>query len=98
MEEAARVEPSPWQGYEAAARLVARCVPLAEKDDRLPEAHRRALAQLYAGRAMALLGEAVAKGYQDADAIRKHAAFEPLRGRADFQVLVRTLEEKAKLE
>jgi tetratricopeptide (TPR) repeat protein len=96
VDEAERLAPSRWQKHEHAGRLLARCAPLAEKDDRLPETQRRALAQQYAGRAVALLTAAVAKGYQDANALRKEAVFEPLRGRADFQALLRKLEEKAR--
>jgi serine/threonine protein kinase/tetratricopeptide (TPR) repeat protein len=95
-EEAPRLDPSRWQVYEGAGRLLARCVPLAEKDDQLAAGERRALGQQYAGRAVELLGEAVAKGYQKAEALRKDSVFEPLRGRADFQALLRTLEARAK--
>jgi hypothetical protein len=62
----------------------------------LPEERRRALADEYAGRAVALLRAAVEKGFDDLDRLRKNVELEPLRSRADFHKLVRDLEEKLK--
>ncbi len=40
---------------------------------------------------MNLLRQAVAGGYRNADAIRKEAALDPLRGRDDFRLLMMDL-------
>jgi tetratricopeptide (TPR) repeat protein len=48
----------------------------------------------YADRAMALLKEAVAKGYKDIQSIKTNADLNPLRERADFKQLLSELEEK----
>jgi serine/threonine protein kinase/tetratricopeptide (TPR) repeat protein len=93
--EAPRLYPDSWQECVRAAEFLARCVPLAEKDARLPDDQRRTLAQAYADQAIAWLRDAVAKGCTDAGQLTKPKAFDSLRGRADFQELVRTLEEKA---
>ena len=49
-----------------AAWTLARCVPIVEKDDKLDEAKRQAEMQFYADQAMAMLRDAIAKGYKDA--------------------------------
>ena len=43
---------------------------------------------------MELLTEAIAKGYKDADHIRKEADFAPLRNRPDYQKLLAKLDRK----
>jgi serine/threonine protein kinase len=96
--EVPRLYPDSWQECHQAATHLARCVPLAEKDAQLTEDQRRTLAQAYADQAVARLREAVAKGCTDPAQLTKPAAFDPLRGRADFQELVRTLEDKAKMK
>jgi len=68
-----------------AARVSARCVPLADR----PETAER-----YAVRAVALLRQAVARGYGDLERIRNHADFEPLRSCDDFKAFLRELEGK----
>lgn len=69
-------------------------MPLAEKDTQLPAAKRRDLAHSYADRAMALLRQAVAKGYKDAAHLKKDKDLDPLRSRPDFQKLLAELEQK----
>jgi serine/threonine-protein kinase len=83
--------------YDAAC-IVSRCVFLAEKDEALPEARRRELARSYADRAMELLSQAIANGYNDAAHIKDDKDLEALRGRADFQKLLQDLESKTKRE
>jgi tetratricopeptide (TPR) repeat protein len=80
----------------AAALILGRCLPLAEKDLELSATKRRELAQSYAGQALTLLREAIAKGYQDAEQLKQAPEFEPLRARAEFQELLTTLAEKGK--
>ncbi len=78
-----------------AAGVLAQCSAAADRDA-LPESERRRLVARYQDEAMALLREAVGAGYRGADALRKDPDFAPLRGRADFQQLLREVEEKVK--
>jgi tetratricopeptide (TPR) repeat protein len=87
-EELQRLAAGRWQATYDAACLVARCVPLAEADAGRPEADRQRLAQEYAGRAVALLRQAVGQGFTDADHLARDSDFASVRSRADFhQVL-----------
>ena len=67
----------------AAARWLARCVPLAARDASLLEADRRQLGHDYGDRAVKLLRQALDKGYPAAEVL-KEASFKPLCGRPDF--------------
>jgi serine/threonine protein kinase/tetratricopeptide (TPR) repeat protein len=82
----AALEPGP-DGY-CAACFLARAVPLAEKDDRLPPDERRRCAQVYADRAVELLRQALAKGYRDLNQLKGDEDLNPLRQRADFRELL----------
>jgi tetratricopeptide (TPR) repeat protein len=77
-----------------AARLLAQCVPIVEKDDKLDSDKRQAEALSYADAAMAMLRDAISKGYKDAPYMKKDTDLDPLRQREDFQMLVKELEEK----
>jgi tetratricopeptide (TPR) repeat protein/tRNA A-37 threonylcarbamoyl transferase component Bud32 len=88
--------PEGHHGYLGAAWFLARCVPLAERDGRLSAARRQELGEGYAGRAVALLRQAVANGYRDAAGLRGNEGFRPLRRRADFQALLHGLEAPAR--
>jgi eukaryotic-like serine/threonine-protein kinase len=79
--------------YEAACML-ARSVPILEKDDKLAAAKRQAEMQYYADQAMTMLRDAVAKGYQDAAQMKKDKELDALRQREDFKKLVAELEAK----
>jgi hypothetical protein len=82
-----------------ASGFFSRCVPLAEKDDKLAEPQRKELAKSYGDRAIESLRQALAKGYKDAAKIQKDPDLDPLRGRDDFQKLLAGLAkepEKAK--
>jgi serine/threonine-protein kinase len=79
--------------YNAACYL-ARCVPLAEKDAKLPEAQRQELARSYADRALDTLRRAVQSGYKDVARIKKDPDLDPLRRRPDFQQLLQDLEKE----
>jgi serine/threonine protein kinase/Flp pilus assembly protein TadD len=81
-------------GPERAARALAACVSLAEKDTGLSEDKRKVLAQNYADEAMKLLQQAFARGFKDANNLRKDASFVPLRSRTDFQKLLAEMEAK----
>jgi serine/threonine-protein kinase len=78
--------------YEAAAAL-ARCATVVEKDKDLPESKRQELAGSYADKALALLRQAIAKGYKNAARLREEMAFTALRERKEFQQLVADLEK-----
>jgi serine/threonine-protein kinase len=94
--ELARVAFDPAGDAYTAAGFFARCVPLAEKDAKLPDGKRKELAQSYADQALAALRQAVARGYQDADHMKKNKDLDPLRGRDDFQKLLAGLEAAAR--
>jgi serine/threonine protein kinase/tetratricopeptide (TPR) repeat protein len=55
-------------GYQSAALVLARCMALADKDSKLPETDRKAVAQAYADRARELMQEAARRGPDTASA------------------------------
>jgi serine/threonine protein kinase/tetratricopeptide (TPR) repeat protein len=64
-----------------AARLLAACVTLAGKDDRLAVAKREELARLYADRALAMLQRILEYGFTDVAGLKNDPDLEPLRAR-----------------
>jgi serine/threonine protein kinase/tetratricopeptide (TPR) repeat protein len=95
-DEFARFGYDPGNDTYSAAVFLCRCVTLADKDAQLDEAKRKELAQSYADRALALLQQAVARGFKDAAHMRKDPALEPLRAREEFRKLLADLEGKPK--
>jgi tetratricopeptide (TPR) repeat protein len=79
-----------------AARHLALCVPLAEKDDKLDGAGRKKLVRQYGDRAMKLLRQAVQNGFKDVRRLKTDPDLAPLRSRPDFQGFVAGLEEKGR--
>jgi tetratricopeptide (TPR) repeat protein len=79
-----------------AARYLARCVSLAEKDKQLSDPRRKQLIESYSDQAMAALLQAVRNGYTDAARMRQDTNLGPLRGRADFKQLLGELSAKAR--
>jgi serine/threonine protein kinase/tetratricopeptide (TPR) repeat protein len=77
--------------YDAACFL-SRCVTLADKDASLPEAKRKELAQSYTQQALALLQQAVTRGFKDAAHMKKDPDLEALRPREEFRKLLAELE------
>jgi tetratricopeptide (TPR) repeat protein len=77
-----------------AARFFARCVEAAGEDTELPEADRRELMESYGDRAVEQLHEAVRRGFVDSGRLQAISAFAPVRGRSDFQALVKDLEQR----
>jgi tetratricopeptide (TPR) repeat protein len=73
----------------AAARLMARCVPLALADPKLEPAQRQAAAAQDAERAVQLLANAIARGYKNLDHLQNDSAFAPLREREDYRQLLK---------
>jgi tetratricopeptide (TPR) repeat protein len=71
-----------------AAGLLARCVPLANDDAKLPDVRRAERARAYADRAVELLREAIKRGHRDFEALKTDHDFDALRSRADFRGLL----------
>jgi serine/threonine-protein kinase len=71
-----------------AAGFFARCIPLADKDSKRPEARRKELARSYGDRAVEALRQALSKGYKDIAHLQKDKDLDPLRPRDDFQKLL----------
>jgi tetratricopeptide (TPR) repeat protein len=82
------------EAYCDAARRLARCMPLAAKDANLSDDKRKELAQAYADRAVQLLREAIQKGYKDVGRLEMDPAFDSLRAREDFRMLLQDGLEK----
>jgi eukaryotic-like serine/threonine-protein kinase len=79
-----------------AAGVLARCIPLAEQDSTLAVEKREALARAYGDQAMALLRQGFRRGSGPGlDRLKVDPNLAPLRPRADFQKLVRDLEDAA---
>jgi tetratricopeptide (TPR) repeat protein len=76
--------------------MLARCVPVVEKADKLDAAKRQAEMAFYADLAMTMLRDAVAKGYKDAGHMQTDKDLDPLRAREDFKTVVAELEAKVK--
>ena len=82
------------EDYRLAAVILARCVPLATKDTKLPEGERKKQSEDYASRSVQQLRQAVERGYADLVQLKTAAVFAPLRTRDDFQKLVAEVEKK----
>jgi tetratricopeptide (TPR) repeat protein len=82
--------------YYALAAVSSLAAGVVIKDAQLPEAERSRLLDQYATRAMDLLRQAVAKGYQNVEQLQSDRDFDPLRSRESFQKLLAELQEKKK--
>jgi tetratricopeptide (TPR) repeat protein len=80
--------------YDAAC-IWARCVPLAEQDQKSADDKRRELAQRYGDQAMTLLREAMTRGYKDVEHMKQDDDLASLRKRADFQKALAEMETKS---
>lgn len=76
------------------AAELALCIPLIGKGNTELTPEEQTDRQRYADEAMAALRQTVDSGLRDAAKLRKWREFIPLRSRADFQELVKELEEK----
>src|SRR5262249_2643707 len=92
-----RLFPDGWAEYHRAAGYLVRCGFVAAKDDKLPGSERLTLSTSYADQAVALLRQAVEKGYRNADELEKTPVFRPLLRHDDFQRLLAELRTKTKL-
>jgi serine/threonine-protein kinase len=75
------------------AGLLARAMPLAERDADLPEAGRRDRSRTYGDRAVELLQQALKAGFRDAKALRDDPELQTLQARDDFAALLREIED-----
>jgi serine/threonine protein kinase/WD40 repeat protein len=71
-----------------AARLLAGCVALAERNPGFPYPVGLVLARVYGGEAIVLARAAIAKGLLDATPLRSDPDFDPLRSRDEFRQLL----------
>jgi eukaryotic-like serine/threonine-protein kinase len=95
-DELARFGYDPMNDNYLAACMLCSCVVLAEKDAQLAEVRRKELARGYADRALALLRQAVAHGYQDVARLREDPNLQPVRAREEFRKLLDEMEGKTK--
>jgi hypothetical protein len=86
--EFAALSPESGPACTRAGWLLARCIPLATVDPRLPTSRRDEVARGYADRAVELLRQAKRSGYRDDAVLKTDPTFEPLRSRADFQEIL----------
>jgi tetratricopeptide (TPR) repeat protein len=73
---------------------LARCILLAQQDDKLTDEERVQGGRSYADRAMRLLRVSIEQGFHDAEHVKTNSDLDPLRSREDFQALLAQLEEK----
>ena len=85
----------PGNAYDAGCAL-ALCIPVVDKDDQLDAAKRQVAVQFYGDQALAMLRAAVAKGYRDAEHMKKDKNLDALREREDFKKLLAELPAKQK--
>ncbi len=85
------VLPEHHYGHLFHAAILARCIPLVEKANTLPEDERQQRAQEYAARAVQELRAAVERGFKNGEGLRRDPALAPIRAREDFQQLLRKL-------
>ena len=81
--------------YDAAC-LLSQCIQIIQKNDAATKEARNAEAAFYGDEAMKLLRDAVAKGWKNADHMKKDTDLVPLREREDFQNLLADLEQRQK--
>jgi tetratricopeptide (TPR) repeat protein len=86
--------PDDWQAHTTAAVLLARCVPLAEKDATLTEGKRAETGREYADQTLAALRRAIDKGFRDGQALEQEPAFAPLRAREEFTQILAGLRKQ----
>ena len=91
-----RIEPNGFEESSESTALLCQCARICRQDATLPAAERESLFRTYCDRALDALRTAVAAGYQDLNALKSSAMYEPVRERADFQQLVRDIETRSK--
>jgi hypothetical protein len=93
-EELAQFAYNPANDLYSAACFLGRCVPLANKGSEGVEDPRPTGAPPYADRAMALLRQAVGRGYPGAEKMKQDKNLDALRPRRDFQKLLAEMQLK----
>jgi hypothetical protein len=88
--------PDAWDAHYDAGCILSRSIPLAEKDKELSESTRAETARSYADQALAQLKAAAAKGFTNAEHMKKDPDLDPLRSRTEFQKLVAEVERLEK--
>jgi tetratricopeptide (TPR) repeat protein len=89
--------PTQESAYRQAARLLARCVPLAEQDETLPVEKSQELTKAYGDQAITLLRQGLLHGPgPGAGQLKNDPYLASLRPRADFQKLVAESEEASR--
>ncbi len=78
-----------------AARFLARCIAVADKDASISRQERVQLCRRYTDRAVALIDKAVANGFADSDALTRTEDLAGLRARPDFQRVLHRLRSAA---
>jgi tetratricopeptide (TPR) repeat protein len=76
------------------ACLIGRCMALAGKDSKLPQAKRAEVVSLYGYDALWALRDAIREGYRDVAQLERDPDLDPLRARDDFKSLVAELKKK----
>jgi tetratricopeptide (TPR) repeat protein len=89
-----RIEPNGFEESLESARFLCRCAQLGREDQSTSATERDALARAYANQAMEALRTAGRDGFRDVHDLKAAPTYEPLRGRDDFQQLVRNLEAR----
>src|SRR5262249_61543735 len=84
-DELARFGYAPANDTYEAARYLSGCAMSAGMDAQLDEAKRKELVGRYADRSLALLQQAVARGFKGAARIKQEPIFQPIRGREEFK-------------
>jgi tetratricopeptide (TPR) repeat protein len=90
------LSPGGRQYHYQAGNFLARCIPLAVKDDKLTKKRRAELVQTYGDRAVDGLRQAVQRGFGDLRHLQQDSAYDALRSRDDFKRLLAELQKKAK--
>ncbi len=89
-----RLYPDDGTEYWNAAGILTRCLVAAGRDSKLAQAERKKQADAYGKQAVAMLRQAVRKGYPKGGTLASDPAWAPLRDRKDFQQLVQGLQTK----
>ncbi len=93
-DEVARFGYDPANDTYVAACMTCNCVELAARNTGLDEIRRNELAASYTERALALLRDAVARGFKDTEQLRENPDLKPLRRREEFRKLIAELETR----
>jgi Tetratricopeptide repeat len=87
------IEPNGFEEAIESARFLSRCAGLAAADRSIDAQERERLARSYGDQSQSALASAITAGFHDAAELTQSPTFAPLRPRADFQQLVRAIEE-----